>query len=181
MSRIRCLDVDRSALLVVMVVFASIIINLFIKGGYDFEYLILSTENMLLEDTYISSLIYVLITRIKQLFIIILCIKVFGSNMIKNSISIIICFLFGMLSTVQSYYFGFVGIIEIIIYMFPHYLIYYILIGEMCKIGKSHAGNKIPIGKKCLIFILFLVGIVFEGIFSRFFLEKFYQYIVSRL
>ena len=72
MSKIKDVDISKSLLLIISVIFASIIINLFIRCGFDFSYLKLSAAdiNKLDEVSYTTSAIFVLIKRLKHIFLI---------------------------------------------------------------------------------------------------------------
>lgn len=162
------------------VVFFSFIINLFIRKNIDFGYLNLSVYDMdICQEINLSSVIYVLMKRLEQFIVVFALMRTFGADMVYKCILICFGMVFGTLVTVQIYYDGIAGIILLLLYLIPHYIIYIYLL----KIMRSFFMPE-RINQKKIVFLLctgliLLLGVVAESILSRFFLYKFYQYMVS--
>lgn len=171
---------NRSAILIIAVVFASFIINLFIKSGLNFEYLCLQVEEIkvISDSSYLSLMLYVLIKRIKQAVLVVILMRVIKPDIVYNAIIVLLSGMLGILLTVQTYYAGIAGVFLLILYIIPHYIVYIILIKY---IYDHYLGNLVDIGKTkffLITILLLLIGVLCEGVFSRFFLNKFYQYMV---
>ncbi len=180
MSKIKDVDISKSLLLIISVIFASIIINLFIRCGFDFSYLKLSAAdiNKLDEVSYTTSAIFVLIKRLKHIILIVLFMKVIKPEIVYSLLMIALSFMFGVFVTTQTYYSGMTGVIELILYLFPHYIVYIVLLYEIHKLIKDWTKDSYQLGKIVFFMVILCCGVLCEGIFSRFFLERFYQYIV---
>ncbi|MDE6023855.1 MAG: stage II sporulation protein M [Lachnospiraceae bacterium] len=185
---------ERSVLLLTSLILSVFLINIFIRRGFDFEYLKLSIYDIeqSLNLNIVSLIFYVFLKRGKQFIVIWLLMKVIKPDLVYNIILIVLCGMYGVMSTVQSYYIGFQGIITFIIYMLPHYIIYIFMIKllhdyyagyRQSKNVMSDAGAMDEIMSEkakvtALFIILFAMGVISEGFFSRFFLLQYYQYMV---
>ncbi len=185
---------ERSVILLTSLVLSVFLINIFIRRGLDFEYLKLSIYDIeqSLNLNIVSLIFYVFIKRGKQFIVIWLLMKTIKPDLVYNIILIVLCGMYGVMSTVQSYYIGFQGIITFIIYMLPHYIIYIFMIKllhdyysgyRQSKNLSSDGGAMDEIMNEktkvtALFIILFVMGVVSEGFFSRFFLLQYYQYMV---
>lgn len=164
-----------------IVIFFSLIINLFISSGYDFSYLCMypADTNYIKINSDISAFIYVLIKRIKQCFLFFLLMKVINQVIIYNGFLMLVSGFVGIMLTVQSYYCGFDGIALLLLYMLPQYIIYYIVVKNLYEFSYINRQNECWIRYIVLILILLLIGTLCESFFLRFFLMKYYQYMVS--
>lgn len=170
----------RHAIFLMSVVFASVVINLFIKSGMDFSYLSLSFEQLevMTGTTMISSIVYIFLKRIKHCLILFVLMRVLKPDFVYNAVVILLSGMLGVLLTVQTYYGGISGVFLLILYLIPHYFVYMMLVQYMYE-HYTYTSN--DTGKlKFLVTIMLLlgIGVLCEGFFSRFFLIKYYQYIV---
>ena len=168
---------------VIAILLASFLINILIRLGYDFEYMDLTIYNLdtLDEVSYANTVLYVLLKRLKQCILIIVFMKLFNADLVYNLLVISLGFVFGILSTAQTYYNGFIGVVELVICIFPHYIIYLMLIYMLRKHFNSYVGEGFQGGKIMFSWVLLMAGVICEGFFLRFFLKYFYQYIVTGL
>lgn len=173
-KKIKC---DRGTLIILAVIASSIVINVFFKMGFDFDYLTLSFDSVAekSQGLNLSLLMYVLFVRLKQFLFIILLMKVLNIDIIYNTICILFGLGLGIIITVQTFYCGIYGIGELIIYMFPHFLIYIYLINMLYLLFKNFNRDYLNFGKIVFFLMLFCFGVSCEGIFSRFFLGKFFN------
>lgn len=170
----------RPALLLMTVVFASVIINLFIRTGLDFSYLGLLPEQLgeLSELSITSSLVYVFLKRLKHCLIIFVLMRVLKPDFVYSAVIILLSGMLGVLLTIQTYYGGISGVFLLLLYILPHYIVYIILIHYMYD-QYTFASNEAGKFKFFVTVLLLLaIGVLCEGFFSRFFLTKYYQYIV---
>lgn len=169
---------ERRVILLVTIFLSSFLINLFIRRGLDFEYLTLSAYDMrdVLSSRMAPSIIYIVFKRAKQLAIIWMLMKVLKTEYVYNTLLVIMSGMFGIMATVQSYYLGMNGMMILLIFLLPHYIVYILIIKLLYDYygGSGYEKTKILI----LFAILFSIGVMCEGFFSRFFLFKYYQYIV---
>ncbi|MCM1273017.1 MAG: hypothetical protein NC225_12065 [Clostridium sp.] len=185
---------ERSVILLTSLVLSVFLINIFIRRGLDFEYLKLSIYDIeqSLNLNIVSLIFYVFVKRGKQFIIIWLLMKAIKPDLVYNIFLIVLCGMYGVMSTVQSYYIGFQGIITFIIYMLPHYIIYIFMVKllydyysgyRQSKNASLNGGAMDEIMNEkakviALFIILFVMGVISEGFFSRFFLLQYYQYMV---
>lgn len=163
----------------VAVIVSSIIINICIRAGYSFDSIIIGREQyeQIITLPLGNVAIVVVLKRLKQLALVYVLYKLFG---VELGYSIVLCslaFVFGGFLSVQAFYSGFMGIVEFILYLLPHYVFYILIIRIMYTLIKY--SNKGFWYAFALITLLFLSGILCELFFSRFFLNGFYQYMVS--
>lgn len=182
MSDIRTLKCDRRSLLVFSVLISCLTINIFIRAGFDFEYMKLSSGVLIndSESCFNITVLYVLYVRIKQLIFVILLMKILNTETVYNCIIIFLGVVFGAMGTIQTYYSGLVGIGELILYILPHYIFYILLIHLLFRFYKGFYREESRFGRILFLVVIFIGGIVAEAVFSRFFLQNFYQYIVMR-
>ncbi|MCM1288144.1 MAG: hypothetical protein NC240_07510 [Clostridium sp.] len=168
----------RRVLLLVTIFLSSFLINLFIRRGLSFEYLTLSAYDMrdVLSSRMAPSIIYIIFKRGKQLAIIWMLMKVLKTEYVYNTLLVIMSGMFGIMATVQCYYLGLNGMLTLLIFLLPHYIVYFLIIKFLYDYygGGGYEKTKILI----LFAILFSIGVMCEGFFSRFFLFKYYQYMV---
>lgn len=161
------------------ILFSSLIINLFLRRNADFGYLNLSVyDTAKTAQTNLSVLLYVFIKRAEQFVIAFALMKLLRPDVVYRFILVLLGMMFGTMSTIQTYYDGFSGVILLLLYLLPHYVVYLLLLNRTSVFLTYGKGD----GKKLRFFAfalaLLLLGTILEGILSRFFLYKFYQYMV---
>ncbi|MBE5943559.1 MAG: hypothetical protein E7258_01430 [Lachnospiraceae bacterium] len=180
MTKIREMDFNRWSIFIFSVIAASVITNLFIRCGFDFSYMqLLYNENDVSQISYTTTTIYVIIKRLKHIIVISLFMMAIKPEFVFSALTILLGFMYGGMATVQTYYIGISGLLQLIIMIIPHYIIYTILIYELMKMFSNKINESNKVGKLLFLLSILCLGIVFEGTFSRFFLERFNQYIVS--
>jgi len=90
-------------------------------------------------------------------------------------------FLLGAYMSVQTYYFGFMGIVIFLACIFPQYIIYVFLIKYLCKNISKETISKNKSIYYINITLLLLLGVVIEEIFLIFFWGEIQQYIVLQI
>lgn len=184
MTSSRLINFDRTTVMVFVVLFASVIANVLIKCGLDLGYMRLSFDisyDINNVTSYSTSILYILFTRLKQLIFIILLIKMINADVIYNLIIMFFGFIFGIFATIQTFYNGLTGIIELMLFLLPHYIFYMVLIHFIYKHYKNWSKDSMQFVKIIFLVVLFCAGVVSEGLFSRIFLENFYQHIVMKM
>ncbi len=168
------------SLFVMTLIFASLIINLFIKNGMDFNYMLLDIGDIsyIEKQEVASSVMYVILKRLKHIVIILLLIKAFKIERVYKGFLVLGGVIFGVMTSIQIYYLGLTGMITFLLYILPHYLVYFYGLNYVYKLKKISGYTEEKIKNMILVSIIFLIGIISECIFSRFFLIKFYQYMV---
>lgn len=120
---------------------------------------------------------YVLFQRLKQFVILLLLYKVFPAKYIFTTVVTALLCLFGFTMSCQMYYMGWNGVCYMILCLFPHYLIYLLLLGGLA--GRQKMGEYVR-NKSTFIVIafgIFLLGVCMESFLSKIFLKNFLQYI----
>lgn len=167
------------ALAIVSVIFSCITINLFMRRQVDFGYLNLSVYDISFRaKTETTVLIYIFLKRLEQYIVIFALMRLLKTDVVYHGVIILLGMMFGVLCSVQTYYDGVKGVALLLLYLLPHYIIYLYLL----YVAKRFLS--FPDKRKYLRFFLFaafilLLGVLSEGIISRFFLNKFYQYMVT--
>jgi hypothetical protein len=163
-------------LCVIAVIAASIIINILIRSGYGMEGFVIGIENYeIIRDADSFEIILVTIyTRIKQLAVVYVLYRLVDSEMAYNGIVMFSAFAAGSMICIQTFYEGLTGVIELILFLFPHYIFYFLAIRTMyIKVKRC---NKIGTRGMLIVFFAFSTGILCELFFSKIFLNEFYQY-----
>jgi len=162
------------------VIFVSLIINICIRKDFDFSYLVISQEDMysiiIREKREVFA--YVLMKRLKQLFVVLILMKAFGVLRLYNIIVTILSGAAGLLLSVQIYYLGIEGVIILIFYILPHYIFYCVAIYYCQRVKLFSCNNGEDIKNLIGIVLIFVAGMVVEGIFMTNFLKFFYQHMV---
>lgn len=188
---------DSSVILVTTLFLSVFLVDLLIRRDYDFEYLSLSVYDIeqFLGVNALSLIIYIVIKRGKQFILMFLLMKVFNAEIIYNTFLIVLCGLYAVIASVQCYYNGGEGLLTLLVFLFPHYIIYIFTVRLICvycgrykiTLFKKNETDNYDYGSKfynekskiiTIFVILFVLGVVSEGIFSRFFLLQYYQYMV---
>ena len=171
------------AVYVFTAVIASILINVLLKLDIELDYMSIDIYSIaaISNEKSITIFGYILLKRLKQLFIIYLLAKVINPSILQHGIIIALIFLLGAYMSVQTYYFGFMGIVIFLACIFPQYIIYVFLIKYLCKNISKESINKIKSIYYINITLLLLLGVVFEEIFLIFFWGELQQYIVLQI
>lgn len=183
MSNIMKLRKNIFAVYVVTVVFASILVNILLKLNIDMNYLsidiyeIISVHKSNMFDVFL----YLFIERGKQLIVIYLLSKVINPNILQNIIIVLLMFCLGVFLTIQTFYYGFAGILILLASIFPQYFVYIFLVKYLCQRFNGEKYNKNKYVYYVNVTLLLLLGVVLEEIFLIFFLGDIQQYIVLRI
>ncbi len=158
-----------------------IMFNLFIRNEIDYSYVILDiydVKNMVLQEnsTIVTT---VIINRIKQIVLLLILMKAFGGKQIYNVIMILLGGVLGFVISAQIYYLGLAGVLIILAYIFPHYILYILAMIYVNSVNLFETTNKENVKKNVAFVMIFLLGVVFECFSMTFFLKNFYQYMVS--
>ncbi len=163
------------------VIFVSLIFNLFIRNEADFSYLIIDVNdvgNTILQNNK-NVVGYILLKRIKQLALLLIILKAFGYQIVFDFMVIVGGCAIGLMVSSQVYYLGLAGLIILLVYVFPHYIVYFYGLYFGYK-NKIFSVGKTDNFKIFVIFsLVFIVGMILESIFMTIFLKNFYQYMVT--
>ncbi|MGN0435167.1 MAG: hypothetical protein ACI4D8_00895 [Wujia sp.] len=181
MEAIKSKSIDNQFLLFATVVLATFTANMLIGRGFDLSALSIDCSLVTLKGELLSDFVFIVIKRIKQLFVIALLLKCFNPELIIKLLFTITGVVFGLFITVQIYYYGPQGIIIFLLCLLPHYLVYIFLIKNLYDFNMYYKNEKLFVRFLTVIIILLGIGLVLEGFFSKFFLTKYYQYIVMHL
>ncbi len=158
---------------IVAVFFSSLIINIIIKKGYSFDYLIFSIEDIkrVLSLPIVSSFFILLFKRIKQVLLIIIIMKFIKPDLSYHVIIILLGVLYGMMMSVQANYGGIYYAGIFIVSILPHYIIYFLCIDLIYKFYKGRVFNKNKVRFISVIVMLTVCGVFLEENFLRIFLS----------
>lgn len=163
------------------VIFVSLMFNLFIRNEIDFGYLVLDINdmaNLILQERK-QVIEYILLKRLKQLILWVILIKAFGSEKIFYGLIVIFGGILGLLISAQVYYLGVLGLVILLLYIFPHYVIYFGGIYYGYKLRLFDVGTSDNMKKLLTTCLIFVFGVILECSFMTIFLKNFYQYMVS--
>ena len=172
--------IKRVVLYSMLIVFiGSVLANIMIWRGQDISmfYLPYSDYDSVNAISGKGIMIYVLLERTKQFLIIFLIYKVAPKTLVFRMITTSLLFVFGFVISCQMYFLGLTGVVWLILCLFPHYIIYILLIYNLFRykeIGTDQRQRVLYIGVLVLYFVL---GVVSESIFSRILIKNFLQYI----
>lgn len=171
------------AVYIFTIVISSMLINILLKLNINLDYMSIDIFSItsITNENNISIFAYLFLKRLKQLFIIYLLAKVINPEVLQNGIIIALIFMFGAFVSVQTYYYGFVGIVIFLACIFPQYIIYVLLIKYLCKNSKKEISIKKNYIYYINITLLLLLGVVLEQFFLIFFWGEVQQYIVLRI
>ena len=158
---------------VAAIFFSSLIINIIIKKGYSFDYLIFSIEDIkrVLSLPIVSSFFILLFKRIKQVLLIIIIMKFTKPDLSYHVIIILLGVLYGMMMSVQANYGGIYYAGIFIVSILPHYIIYFLCIDLIYKVYKGRVFNKNKVRFISVIVMLTVCGVFLEENFLRIFLS----------
>lgn len=157
----------------VSIFFSSLIINIIMKKGGSFEYLIITMADIKRTITMpvISSFFIILFKRLKQLAVLIVLMKLFNPDIINRLAVVLLSSLYGILMSVQAYTGGITLVGTFLISILPQYILYFMCIDFTYKFYKGRVFNKNKVKFVCTIFMLTVIGAFLEENFLRFFLR----------
>ena len=149
------------------------IINIIIKRGYSFDYLMFTIEDIkrVLSLPIVSSFLILLFKRIKQVLLIIILMKLIKPDLLYHAIIVLLGALYGMMMSVQTNYGGIYYAGIFIISILPHYIIYFLCIDLIYKFYKGRVFNKNKVRFISVIVMLTVCGVFLEENFLRIFLS----------
>ena len=153
--------------------FSSLIINVIIKRGYSFDYLIFTIEDIkrALSLPIVSSCLILFLNRIKQVILIIILMKFIKPDFLYRAIIALLGVLYGTLMSVQANYGGIYYAGIFIISILPHYIIYFMCIDLIYKFYMGRVFNKNKVKFISIIVMLTICGVLLEENFLRIFLS----------
>lgn len=178
MSKIRNHSYNQLILMFVATIIGCFISNIWIHQSYDVsEFDLLAMKSF---DTMSGSAICsVILKRIEQFAVVLLAFRVFQVEPILNILVAMFGCVLGFLLSVQSYYQGIKGIFVIIFMVMPQFIMYYISLIYIRKCIRLSDDKKHKLQFIMLSILLFVLGIIFECIFSEKIFKYFYQYMVT--
>ncbi len=155
------------------VFFSSLVINIIIKKGVSFDYLVFSIEDIkrVINLPVISSFFILLIKRMKQLILIIILMKLVKPEIVYNSLIILLSVLYGIIMSVQAHIGGIYYSGVFIVSVLPHYILYFLCIDLIYKFYKGRVFNKNKVRFISSILMLTMIGVFLEENFLRFFFD----------
>lgn len=178
METIKSKGIDNCFLLFATVILAAFTVNMLISRGFDLSSLTLDCNTDTFKGELLPDFVYISIKRIKQLFIIGLLLKCFNPDIIVRLLWTITGVVFGLLITVQVFYYGSQGMLFLLLCLLPHYPVYIFLIKNLYDFNIYCKNDKLLMRFFTLVLLLLGIGLILECFFSKFFLIKYYQYIV---
>jgi hypothetical protein len=179
MDNIKSIGKDVHIMLCVMaVIVSSIIINILIKSGHSMDGFVVGRDNyeVLMSSDFVEAVFLTLFTRLKQFAVVFVLYRLINSELAYNGIIGCCSFVAGGMVCVQTFYGGLTGVFELMMFLFPHYIFYFLTVRTMyIRIKRS---GKTGTGGFAVAFSFFIVGIICELFFSKIFLNEFYQYLV---
>jgi hypothetical protein len=157
------------------------VVNIFLKKDFSFSYLVLSLDDLgkNLEKNIHSVMLFLVIKRAEQLAVIALLMHLIKPETVFNMVICLLGAMLGVMVSVQTYYEGISGVFLLVLYCIPHYPIYVLFLWMLKNYNIRRALNQRQLRLLAVAFLVFLIGVIFEGVVSRFFLNEFYQYMVS--
>lgn len=163
-----------------MVLAGCILANVVLRCDRDLQAFILpfTDSSQLAGISVQKTMLYVFLQRVKQMVIVYLLYKVFPAKAVFSIGLSVLLFLFGFVISCQMFYLGISGVWFLLLCLFPHYLIYlvmlYYLAVEVRKTGEDKMRKRMAV---LVLIMTFFVGIISESILSKIFLKNFLQYI----
>jgi hypothetical protein len=164
---------------VISVIAASIIVNLAIKSGYNLDAFIIGRDNYeMIDSAVLSEVIFVTVyTRLRQLAVVYILFRLINPEITYNAVIAVFSFIAGGMVCIQTFYEGFYGVAGFLLFLFPHYIFYFFVLRTLyLQIRRS---GKVNMRFFMIVFLLLASGVISELLFSKIFLNEFYQYIVS--
>jgi hypothetical protein len=181
MDNIKSIGKDLHIFLCVMaVIVSSVIFNILIRSGYTMDGFVIGRENYeIISNADFFELTFItLFTRFKQLAVIYVLYRLVNSELAYDGIIMMCSFIVGGMICIQTFYQGISGVIELVLFLFPHYIFYFLAVKTMYtqlkRCGKTGTRGLM------VVLLLFLSGVLCELFFSKIFLREFYQYVVLK-
>jgi hypothetical protein len=163
---------------VVSLVAATITTNIVLSFGFEMDIFVVGRENYeSLVKADLTSLVFAtLFIRFRQLFIIYLLYRLVRAESVYNMALSFFSFVVGAMICIQTFYSGISGVVEFLLYLFPHFIFYFLIIRVIYVYIKAYG----KLSTRCFIMAMlyFAIGLLCELFFSKIFLGQFYQYIV---
>lgn len=155
----------------VSVFFSSLIINIIMKKGISFDYLIITMADIkhTIAMPVISSFFIILLRRLKQLAVLIVLMKLFNPDIINRLAIVLLSSFYGVFMSVQAYTGGIALVGVFLISILPQYILYFMCIDFTYKFFKGRVFNKNKIKFMCSVFMLTAIGTFLEENFLRIF------------
>lgn len=159
------------------IIIATFVVNFMLRQNKDFGYLNLSVYNYVGENVLsVPVVAFIFFRRLKQFVIIYAVMKLLKNDIILYAIIAFLGAMYGVLSCVQVYYDGLNGVILLLLYVMPHYILYIFLIIKTSAFIRYGSGEHRYARFFTFALVILIVGVGLESIISRFFLTNFYQY-----
>jgi hypothetical protein len=163
---------------VISLVAATVTTNIVLSFGIEMDIFVVGRENYesLVNADFTALVFATLFIRCRQLFIIYLSYRLVRAESVYNMVLSFLSFSLGAMICIQTFYSGISGVVEFVLYLFPHFIFYFMIIRVMYVYIKAYG----KLSTRCFIVVLlyFAIGLFGELFFSKFFLGQFYQYIV---
>lgn len=170
-------DVVNIMVFIAAIIVSVIAVNFMLRQNKDFGYLNLSVYKLKIADgVNVSTIFLIFLRRVKQFVLIYALMKLLKNEVILYVIIAFLGVMYGMLSSIQVYYDGFLGALLLIFYLFPHYILYVFLLIKASKFISYGSGEHKYIKFFLFAGIILCLGVCMEIVVSRFFLMNFYQY-----
>ncbi len=174
MSDIKKIQNYNSLLLSMSVVFfSSLLINIIIKRGVSFDYLMFTLEDIkrIITLPPASSFIILFLKRLKQIAVVIVLMKLVKPEIIYNFCIVLLSALYGIIMSIQAYWGGIALVGVFIISILPHYIIYFLCIDLTYKFYKGRIFNKSKLKFIITILMSTVIGVLLEENFLRIILK----------
>lgn len=178
MSKIRSHSYNHLIIIFAATIIGCIITNIWIRQCYDISMFDLLTIRSF-EMKAGNAIFRVILKRIEQFAVILLAFRVFRMESILNILIAIFGYILGFLLSVQSYYQGMKGIFFVVLIFLPQFIMYYISLIYIKKMIRLSDDKNHKLKFIMLSILFFVVGILFECIFSEKIFSYFYQYMVT--
>lgn len=178
MSKIRGNSYKQLILMFIATIIGCVITNIWIRKSYDISMFdLLTVKAAGIKDCNV--ICNVVLKRIEQMAVILLAFRVFRTEIIINILVTVFGCVLGFLLTVQSYYQGMKGIFVILLTVMPQFIMYYFSLLYVRKYMRLSDDKRNKLQLIMLSIFIFLLGILFECIFSEKIFCYFYQYMVT--
>lgn len=180
MAKVKYASYNNLILAFLSTILGCVITNIWIKQSYDVSAFDLSSIKVFTISTQRHILFgNILLKRMEQMAVIILAIRVFRFERVVKFLFSVFGLTFGFLLTVQSYYQGMIGIMFIVFVISPAFVLYYYALIFLKDSIRKSEDIAFKVQFIMLSILFFVVGIIYESIFSEKIFMYFYQYMVT--
>lgn len=170
-------DMKNVMIFVGAIIIATFAVNFMLRQNKDFGYLNLSVYDYVGKNVLsVPVAVFIFFRRLKQFVIIYAVMKLLKNETLLYAIIAFLGAMYGVLSCVQVYYDGLNGVILLLLYVMPHYILYIFLIIKTSEFIRYGSGEHRYARFFTFALVILIVGVGLESIISRFFLTNFYQY-----